>query len=63
MTRARLAVESYVDGVLRGDRAILAQAITLVESQRPADGELAANVLEAVLPHTGGAHRVGITGV
>ena len=63
MTRARLGVQSYVDGVLRGDRAVLARAITLVESQRPEDGDLAAAVLEAVVPHTGGAHRVGITGV
>ena len=41
---------------------VLARAITLVESELPADGELAARLLDAVLPHTGKSRRVGITG-
>jgi len=53
----------YIDGILRGDRVILAQAITLIESELPADSGLAAQVLDAVLPHTGKGQRVGITGV
>jgi LAO/AO transport system kinase len=61
--QGRLTVEAYVEGVLRGDRAVLARAITLIESEAADDGEDAAAVLEAVLPHAGGAHRVGITGV
>jgi LAO/AO transport system kinase len=52
-----------VDGVLRGDRMILARAITVVESERPADAELAVRILDAILPHTGRSRRVGITGV
>jgi LAO/AO transport system kinase len=52
-----------VDGVLRGDRMILARAITVVESERPADAELAVRILDAVLPRTGRSRRVGITGV
>jgi LAO/AO transport system kinase len=52
-----------VDGVLRGDRVILARAITVVESERPADTELAVRILDAVLPQTGRSRRVGITGV
>jgi LAO/AO transport system kinase len=63
MTRPRLTVERYVEGVRRADRAILARAITLVESRRPEDAEMAAAVLDALLPAAGGAHRVGITGV
>ena len=59
----RLSIERYIDGVLAGDRVVLARAITLVESDRPADAELAARLLDAVLPHTGQARRVGITGV
>jgi LAO/AO transport system kinase len=59
----RLPLARYVDGVLAGDRVILARAITLVESQRAEDGELAAELLEAVLPRSGRALRVGITGV
>jgi LAO/AO transport system kinase len=59
----RLTVSAYVDGVLSGDPIVLARAITLVESDLPADADAAAAVLEAVLPSTGGARRVGITGV
>jgi LAO/AO transport system kinase len=62
MTRERLAVEAYVDGVLHGDRAVLARAITLIESERADDAALAAEVLDAVLPHAGGARRLGVTG-
>jgi LAO/AO transport system kinase len=59
----RLPLERYLQGVLGGDRMILARAITVIESNLPADGELAARLLDAVLPHTGHALRVGITGV
>jgi len=59
----RLPLERYVDGVRGGDRMILARAITVIESNRPADGELAARLLDALLPHTGQSLRVGITGV
>ena len=63
MRASRLSAKSYVDGVLAGDRVALARAITLIESERPADGDKAAEVLEAILPHAGNSHRVGITGV
>ena len=59
----RLDAHTYVDGVRGGDRAILARAITLVESEQPAHAELAQKVLEALLSETGGAYRVGISGV
>lgn len=59
----RLPLQQYVDGVLAGNRSILARAITVVESALSSDGELAARMLDAVLPHTGRARRVGITGV
>jgi len=61
--RGRLPLESYVDGILSGDRVTLARAITLIESQRPEDGEIAARLLDTILPHTGKSRRVGITGV
>lgn len=60
--RGRLAPQQYVDGILRGDRAVLARAITVIESDLPADGELAATLLDAVVPHSGKARRVGISG-
>ena len=58
-----LDAQAYVDGVRSGDRAILARAITLIESEQPAHADLAQEVLEALLPDTGGAYRVGISGV
>jgi len=61
--RRRLSLAEYVDGVLRGDRVILSRAITLIESARPDDAELAQDILEHCLPHTGNSIRVGITGV
>ena len=59
----RLPLESYINGVLGGNRAVLARAITVIESNLPADGELAARLLDALLPHAGRSRRVGITGV
>jgi LAO/AO transport system kinase len=59
----RLSVEQYVAGTLARDRYVLSRAITLVESQLPADQALAAQVIGAVLPHTGRGIRLGITGV
>jgi LAO/AO transport system kinase len=51
------------DGVLSGNRSALARAITLVESRRPDHRERAQQMLQQLLPRTGGAIRVGITGV
>ena len=61
--RRRLSAAQYVDGILRADRSVLARAITLVESDLPADADLASEVIERCLPHTGRSRRVGITGV
>jgi LAO/AO transport system kinase len=61
--RGRLAASEYINGVLRGDRVVLARAITVIESELPADGEIAEKVLDGVLKHTGRSLRVGITGV
>ncbi len=52
-----------VADVLSGKRRALAKAITLVESTRPEHRERAAALLDALLPHTGRAYRIGITGV
>lgn len=55
--------DDFVDGVLSGDLALLARAITLVESRHPKHRETADAVLNALLPHSGKATRVGVTGV
>ena len=60
--RPQLTLEQYADGVLAGDRAILARAITLVESVAGEHQDLAASLLERVAPHAGRAWRVGVTG-
>jgi LAO/AO transport system kinase len=61
--RRRLPLERYAEGVLAGGRTILARAITLIESDLASDEELAARLLETLLPHTRQGRRVGITGV
>jgi LAO/AO transport system kinase len=61
--RRELSEADYVSGVLAGDRALLGRAISLVESNARAHHELAQRVLTQLLPHTGKAQRVGISGV
>ena len=56
-------LDACVEGVLNADRTWLGRAVTLVESTRPEDRVAAAELLNRLLPHTGGARRVGITGV
>jgi LAO/AO transport system kinase len=58
-----LDVATLVDGVLSGDRRVVARAITLVESRRGDHRERAQELLVELQPHTGGARRVGISGV
>ncbi|WP_391527555.1 methylmalonyl Co-A mutase-associated GTPase MeaB [Denitromonas halophila] len=55
--------QHLVDGVVGRQLRPLAKTITLIESQRPDHRARARRVLEALLPHTGGAMRVGISGV
>ncbi|MEN3584301.1 methylmalonyl Co-A mutase-associated GTPase MeaB [Streptomyces sp. ZYX-F-203] len=55
--------DTYVRGVLDGRRAVIARTITLVESTRPAHREMAQRVVTALLPHSGRARRIGISGV
>lgn len=56
-------VDELVAGVRRGDRATLGRALTLVESSRPEHRRQAHALLTALLPDTGAANRIGITGV
>ncbi|MBO0872018.1 MAG: methylmalonyl Co-A mutase-associated GTPase MeaB [Pseudonocardia sp.] len=56
-------LQEYLDGVRHGTRRWVAKAITLVESRRPDHRELAQRMLVELLPATGKARRVGITGM
>lgn len=49
--------------LLAGDRVALAQGMTLIESVHPAHQALASQLLDRIMPHTGRAKRLGITGV
>ena len=57
------SVEAYAAGLLARNRATLARAITLVESRKPEHAAMAAALVNLLLPHTGRAVRVGLTGV
>ena len=57
------ADQALVDGVLTGQRRALAKAITLIESTRADHQRRAQQVLNALLPKTGNAIRIGISGV
>lgn len=56
------SVSSLVKGILAGNRVLLSQAITLVESTLPHHQNLAQEIIEICLPHSGKSVRVGITG-
>ena len=56
-------IQSHIEGVLSGDRRVLARTITLIESSLPDHRQMAAGIIEGLLPHTGRAVRLGITGV
>jgi len=55
--------DDHVAGVLSGDRAALGRALTLVESRAPRHHAMAQEVITRLLPHSGTARRVGISGV
>src|SRR5262245_9606239 len=58
-----MTVEQLAADLRAGNRRALAKAITLVESSRRDDQGRAQRLLEAILPDTGRAVRVGVTGV
>ena len=61
--RRTFTTDEYVEGILQGNITILAQAITLVESNNPAHYAQAQEIIERCLPYSGKSVRIGITGV
>lgn len=59
----RLTVAEYASGILDHDRVLLSRAITLVESKLDSDQLLGEELIQTLLPHTGNAIRIGITGI
>ena len=61
--RKKYSVNEYVKGIRDGNRAILSQAITLVESSLPDHKSAARSIIEKCLPESSTSVRIGITGV
>ncbi len=61
--RKRLSATQYFEGIISGNRTVLSQAITLVESSLPAHSQIAQEIVEKCIPYSGKSLRIGITGV
>jgi LAO/AO transport system kinase len=61
--KPKLNLDDFVAGIRACDRTVLGRAITLVESNAAADQALAQDLLVRILPDTGNALRIGISGV
>ncbi|WP_289033110.1 methylmalonyl Co-A mutase-associated GTPase MeaB [uncultured Roseibium sp.] len=61
--RKSLDPKALATGIRAGNRASLARAITLVESRKAEHHAIARGLIQDLLPLTGKAQRVGITGV
>lgn len=57
------SASEYVDGIKSGNRTVLSQAITLIESSNPTHKQLARDILDKCIAHSGNSIRIGITGV
>lgn len=55
-------VSELADRLIEGERRALSRAITLIESSRPQDRGAALDLLDRIMPHTGKAMRLGISG-
>ena len=55
--------QAYIDGVLKQKRRAVSKTITLIESSLASHQKMARIIIDSLLPHTGKAVRLGITGV
>ncbi len=55
-------VEEFIEGILKQDRIVLSQAITLIESSKTEHQLLAQQIIEKCLPFANNSIRIGITG-
>ncbi|MBN1107178.1 MAG: methylmalonyl Co-A mutase-associated GTPase MeaB [Bacteroidales bacterium] len=61
--RKNYSVNEFVSGILSGNRAVLSQAITLVESSLLRHYEMAQAIIEKTLPYSAASVRIAVTGV
>ncbi|MBI5541271.1 MAG: methylmalonyl Co-A mutase-associated GTPase MeaB [Bacteroidia bacterium] len=59
----KLLAKDYTNEILNGNRTVLSQAITLVESTLPEHQDLSREIVESCLLHSGKSIRIGISGV
>ena len=63
VSRHEYTVSEFVEGILAGNKVILSQAVTMIESSLPRHQQMAAEIIEKCLPYAGHSVRWGITGV
>lgn len=61
--RTIYTANDYLDGIIKGNRTILSQAVTLIESTKPEHYAMAQELIEKCLPYAKKSVRIGITGV
>lgn len=61
--KKKYSVNEYIEGIITGNRTILSQAITLVESSLNEHYETAQAIITGSLPYSSKSIRIGITGV
>jgi len=62
LKKANLTVDDYFNGIVSGNRAVLSQAITLIESKSARDEQIAQELITRILPQSGNSIRIGISG-
>lgn len=55
-------LEDHIRRLRQGERSALAQSMTLVESKHPRHQALTTRLLDRIMPYTGQAKRIGVTG-
>ncbi|MFO7826736.1 MAG: hypothetical protein R6V72_22580, partial [Cyclobacterium sp.] len=50
-TRKLLSADEYAEGILQGNRTLLSQSITLIESSLPEQKQLAQDIINRCVPH------------
>jgi LAO/AO transport system kinase len=61
--RPQLSLDQYIEGILKQDITILSRSISLMESTLPTHHQLSLALLDRLMPYTGKAHRIAISGV
>ena len=61
--KSKISPKEYAGEIMSGNKTLLSQAITLLESSKPEYRNTGKEILELCLPHSGNSVRIGITGV